>query len=79
MFNTEQFGEFMRANDLTQEGLADRLGVSRNCVHRILHGSRKPSSDFLGKLKQQFPGVDLDLFFSSSVADECHLEDGEES
>jgi len=47
-------------NNLTDEKLAQKIGISRSQLYRIKTGKSFPSAKFLVKLKQTFPNIDLD-------------------
>ncbi len=47
-------------NDLTQDGMADRLGVSRTGYINVELGKSKGSIDFWLKVKKEFPDADIE-------------------
>ncbi len=62
-FNREALEKLMAQRNLNKKQLAERIGVSRATVTRILQGEFQPSSKFLMLLKQKFPEVSLDFFY----------------
>lgn len=45
--------------ELSASSLADRIGVQRSSLSHLLSGRNKPSLDFILKLHQHFPEIDL--------------------
>ena len=48
--------------ELTPSGLADLLDVQRSSISHLLSGRNKPSLDFVMKILENFPEVDLYWF-----------------
>lgn len=44
---------------LSASGFADKIGVQRSSLSHLLSGRNKPSLDFIMKIIQEFPEVDL--------------------
>jgi len=63
MVNTEKFGErlnrILEFYDLTAASFADKIDVGRSSISHILSGRNKPSLDFVMKVVQNFPEVEL--------------------
>lgn len=57
--------ELRQLRDLSQEGLADLVGVPANTVSRWETGTYKPSAEDLDKLARVF-GVSITVFFPES-------------
>ncbi len=53
---------FLETKNLTASKLADLVGIQKSSLSHIISGRNKPSFDFLLKLKQAFPEIDLDWF-----------------
>ncbi len=52
--------KWMTKHNVTQQGLADRIGYSQSTVSQVLNGSRQPSVDLvwvLAKVTRIKPGV----------------------
>ncbi len=48
----------------TQAQMAERLSVSESYLGKIETGERKPSREFLAKIKDTFPTCDMNIFFT---------------
>ena len=48
---------------LTQAELADRMGISKASLSRVLRGQRSPGSKFIAALKAAFPEKPMESFF----------------
>lgn len=53
------------AKKMTIVKMAEQLGVSKSLYEKLEYGDRKPSRNFLHKVKESFPEVDLNIFFKS--------------
>lgn len=56
----ERIKELMIAQHLTATKFAETIGVQRSAVSHVLSGRNNPSLDFILKLKQAFPILNLD-------------------
>lgn len=52
-----------KSEKLTQAEMAQTLGVSASFYSKIELGVRKPSRDFLIRIKENFPMCDMNIFF----------------
>lgn len=63
MVNTENFinrlKEIIEENELSSSAFAEKLGVQRATISHLLSGRNKPSLDFIMKVIEAFPEVDL--------------------
>lgn len=63
MVNTEQFihrlENLLEYYSLSASAFADKLGVQRSSLSHLLSGRNKPSLDFVMKVIENFPEVDL--------------------
>ncbi|SHI51747.1 DNA-binding transcriptional regulator, XRE-family HTH domain [Mesonia phycicola] len=63
MVNSVEFakrlGKIMDYYDLSAASFADRIQVGRSSISHILSGRNKPSLDFVMKIIQSFPEVEL--------------------
>ena len=50
----------LKKKNLSASKLAETLGIQKSSLSHIISGRNKPSFDFLLKLKQAFPEIDLD-------------------
>lgn len=62
----EKLRIFFKASGLSQKEVADIMGISPSMMSRILKGSDNFSSDFIARLVQKFPKIDLQYIFSES-------------
>lgn len=62
----DRIKRFIETQNMTASGFANEIGVQRSSVSHILSGRNKPSLDFILKLKDHFPDLNLDwLLFGS--------------
>ncbi len=63
MLNTEDFigrlEYLMKHYDLSASSFADKIGVQRSGISHLLSGRNKPSLDFVLKIEEEFPEVNL--------------------
>ncbi|MDD2247680.1 MAG: helix-turn-helix transcriptional regulator [Syntrophomonas sp.] len=69
--NIIALNQLMVDKKLSQAQLADKIGVSRSCISRIMSGQRTPSSYVMAGFKKAFPEYSLDYYFST---DKCQNE-----
>lgn len=46
--------------NLTEQEIAQKIGISRSQLYRIKSGKSGTTTEFLKKLKEAFPAIDLD-------------------
>ena len=56
---TKRLNQIMEYYDLSAAGFADRINVGRSSISHLLSGRNKPSLDFVMKVIQTFPEVEL--------------------
>lgn len=62
----DRIKRFIETQNITASGFANVIGVQRSSVSHILSGRNKPSLDFVLKLKEHYPDLNLDwLLFGS--------------
>jgi len=63
MVNTEDFIKrleyLLEYHNLSASSFADKIGVQRSSISHLLSGRNKPSLDFIMKIMEEFPVVDL--------------------
>lgn len=59
----EQLKQFRISLNLTVQEFADSIKVSKSLLEKIEMGIRKPSREFLEKLKKKYPQFDVNVFF----------------
>lgn len=55
--------KFRESLELTQNEFANNIGVSASYYIKIELGDRKPSREFITKLKNKYPQFDTNKFF----------------
>ncbi len=55
--------KFRESMNLTQSEFAKNIGVSVSFYIKIELGTRKPSREFISKLKAKYPEFDVNKFF----------------
>lgn len=63
----EQIKEFRNSLKLTAQEFADSIEVSKSLLEKIEIGNRKPSREFLEKLKRKYPQFDINVFFNQDT------------
>lgn len=61
----EALNQFRKSMGLSVEDFAAELGYSISAVTKFIYGEREPGKNFFKKLKKRYPGVDLNIFFTS--------------
>lgn len=59
----EQLKEFRKSLGLTVSEFADEMKASKSLYEKVENGFRKPSREFMTKLKKRFPQFDTNIFF----------------
>lgn len=59
----EVLKKFRISLSLTAKEFADSIKVSKSLYDKVETGARKPSRQFLTKLKKQYPQFDVNIFF----------------
>ena len=59
----EVLKKFRESLGLTAQGFADTIEVSKSLYEKVESGTRKPSREFMAKLKEKFPQFDVNIFF----------------
>lgn len=63
MINTTEFNvrlqEIITHYDLSASAFAEKISVQRSSISHILSGRNKPSLDFINKILEAFPEIDL--------------------
>ena len=60
----EQIKQFRNSLNLTIKEFSKAIGVSKSLQEKIEMGNRKPSREYLEKLKKKFPQFDVNIFFT---------------
>ncbi len=56
----ERIKRIMEFYNLSSTQLADKIGAQRSAVSHVLSGRNRPSLDFVSKIKETFPDVNLE-------------------
>ncbi len=62
----KELKDFRISIGLTINEMSEKIGVSKSFYEKIEMGIRVPSSNFIKKLKIQFPQFDTNIFFDIS-------------
>lgn len=60
----EEIKQFRTSLNLTAKAFAENINVSKSLLEKIEMGNRKPSREFLEKLKKKYPQFDVNVFFN---------------
>ncbi len=56
---------FRKSLNLTRQEFADAIKISKSLYEKVETGQRKPSRNFVEKLKNKFPQFDTNIFYIS--------------
>ena len=56
---------FRKSLNLTRQEFADNIEISRSLYEKVETGQRKPSRNFVEKLKRKYPQFDANIFYAS--------------
>ena len=56
---------FRKSLNLTRQEFAEAIKISKSLYEKVETGQRKPSRNFVEKLKCKFPQFDTNIFFNS--------------
>jgi len=70
----ERIKQVIELSGLTMTEFADLLKVQRSSISHLISGRNKPSMDFLEKLVEHFPDIDLKWLISGSSSLQVALE-----
>ena len=56
---------FRKSLNLTRQEFADTIKISKSLYEKVETGQRKPSRNFVEKLKNKFPQFDTNIFYIS--------------
>ena len=59
----EALKKFRESLGLTTQGFADSIEVSKSLYEKVEWGTRKPSRNFMERLKNKYPQFDINIFF----------------
>lgn len=61
----KELKDFRISLNLTAQGFANTIGVSKSLYEKVESGDRKPSREFTTKLKKKYPQFDVNIFFTN--------------
>lgn len=67
--------KFRLSLNLTLQEFADNLTVSKSYYEKIESGQRKPSREFMTRLKHKYPQFDLNIFFMEQEHKTCEKQE----
>lgn len=59
----EALKKFRESLKLSVQEFADKINVSKSLYEKVESGTRKPSREFMTRLKKEFPQFDVNIFF----------------
>lgn len=59
----KQLELFRNSLNLTRQEFADSIEVSKSLYEKVETGQRKPSRNFIEKLKRKYPQFDANIFY----------------
>lgn len=64
---------FRESNKLTQQQMANKIGVSLSLYQKVEKGERNSSFNFIRRFKHVYPNADIEgIFFSQKPHDACN-------
>lgn len=61
----DELKKFRMSLKLTISEFAQSIDVSKSLYEKVESGDRKPSREFMAKLKLQYPQFDVNIFFKN--------------
>jgi transcriptional regulator with XRE-family HTH domain len=65
---TDRFKLLLEQLHISPSGFADKIGVQRSSVSHIFSGRNKPSIDFLEKILNVYPDIDVNWLITGKVS-----------
>jgi transcriptional regulator with XRE-family HTH domain len=65
---TDRFKILLEQLQLSPSGFADKIGIQRSSVSHIFSGRNKPSIDFLEKILNVYPDIDVNWLITGRVS-----------
>jgi transcriptional regulator with XRE-family HTH domain len=65
---TDRFRILLEQLQLSPSGFADKIGIQRSSVSHIFSGRNKPSIDFLEKILNVYPDIDVNWLITGRVS-----------
>ena len=65
---TDRFRILLEQLQLSPSGFADKIGIQRSSVSHIFSGRNKPSIDFLEKILNVYPDIDVTWLITGRVS-----------
>jgi transcriptional regulator with XRE-family HTH domain len=62
----DRIKDLMEKKNLTSTQFSDEIGIQRSSLSHVLSGRNKPSLDFMLKVKERFPEINLDWLLLGS-------------
>ena len=59
----DELKAFRNSLDMSAEAFAESMGVSKSLYEKVENGFRKPSRNFMEKLKRKYPQFDMNILF----------------
>ena len=59
----DRLREFRKSHNLTQEAMANKLGITVSMYEKVEGGRANASSAFMKRIKRAFPEVNIDIIF----------------
>ena len=60
----KELKDFRKSLNLTAQEFANEVGISKSLYDKLETGARRPSREFLTKLKKKYPQFDVNIFFT---------------
>ena len=59
----ERLKEFRKEKHMTQEGMAEKIGITLSMYEKVERGVVSASAAFMRRMKEAFPDVDINFIF----------------
>ena len=60
----EELELFRKSLGITRQEFANNIRVSKSLYEKVATGQRRPSRNFVEKLKQKYPQFDVNIFYA---------------
>lgn len=65
--------EIIKNSGMNYDEFAKEIGVTKSFLTKILNGDRNPSYNFINKIKNKFPEIDVNDFFCDWITRNVYI------
>ena len=75
----EQLKQFRKEKKMTQEGMAQKIGITLSMYEKVERGAVSASAAFMRRMKEAFPDIDINFIFFSQNSREIAVQEKKEA